>query len=92
MTSVTRTDSGSSVMLLGASWVSDPGGRPWGPVSSYYSWKASLGRGIIEYLLRCQYFVGVNFSYVAISECSSTKFFQLSGNVPFLMCSTLENI
>ena len=45
---------------------------------------------MIEDLLRCQSFVRVDFSCVASSECSSTRFFQITDTVPFLMCSTVK--
>ena len=74
MASITCTDTGSSVMLLGAAWGSDPGGRCWGFVSSKSSCQASLGRGMLEGLLICHSFESEKFSCVARSECSSTGF------------------
>ena len=48
MDSVPCSDVGSSIMLLGEAWVSDPGGRSWGTVSSESSFWSSLGRGMLE--------------------------------------------
>ena len=92
MASIPCTDVGSSGMPLGATWGSDPGGRSWGPGSSESYFRASLGRGMLEDSLRCHYFSRVNFSYIASSEFSSTRFLQFPGNVPFLVCSTVENV
>ena len=60
MASVTRIDSGSSVMPMGVFWGSDPGCRSWGPGSRKYFCQSSLGMGIIEYFLRCYSFVRVD--------------------------------
>ena len=92
MASIPCAISGSSIILMGDTWGSDPGGRYWGPGSSESSCQASLGRGIIEDYLRWHYFSRAEFSWVAISECSSTRFFQLPGTAPLLMCSTVENV
>ena len=51
-----------------------------------------MGTGIIDYLLRCHYFSGVKFSRLVSSECSSTRFFQFTVNVPFFVCSKVENV
>ena len=82
MASIPCTDTGSSVMLLGAAWGSDPGGRCWGFVSRKSSCQASLGRGMLEGLLICHSFERDKFSCVAISECSSTRFFNFLGLRP----------
>ena len=85
--------SGYSVIPLGSAWVSGPGFRSWGPVSSDSSFKASLGRGILEDSLRYHYFDRVKFSCVEIYECSSTRFSNLLGLWPsscatkWIMCS-----
>ena len=52
MASIPYDESGSSFVPLGATWGSDPGGRYWVPGSSESSCQASLGRGMLEYLLR----------------------------------------
>ena len=90
--STSWTAIGSSVMPLGAYWVSEPGGRSWGPGSSESSFQNYLGRGMLEYHLRCQSFTRVKFYCLASSECSSTRFFQLPGTVTFLMCSTVDTV
>ena len=92
MASVTCIDAGYSAMPLGAAWVSDPWGKSWGPGYRYSSFQASLGRGMLDDLLRCHYFLRVDFSCVASSDCSSTRFFQFIGTFPLLMCSTVENV
>ena len=89
MASVLRFDTGPSIISLGEAQVSYHGGISWGPGSNESSFQDSLGRDIIEDLLRCQDFSRVGFSWVEISECSSTRF---SGTVTFLMCSTLQNV
>ena len=90
--SITCTDAGFSVMLTVTVWGSDPGCRYCEPGSSESSCQASLGRVIIEDLLRFHYFARVKFSCVASSECSYTRFFQFHGTVSFLMCYTVENV
>ena len=92
MDSITCTDSGSSVMPLCAAWGSDPRGRSLGLGSRESSCQASMGRDMVEVLLICLYFAIVKFSCAAISEWSSTSFFQFPGSVPFLMWSTVENV
>ena len=85
LASIPCTDAGSSVILMGSVWVSDPGGSFGVPGSSDYYLHASLGRGIPEDSLRCHSFARVKFFCVAISKCSSTRFFQFLGTVPFLI-------
>ena len=85
LTSITCTGAGSSIMPLGAAWISDPGGRYWGPGSRESSCKSSLGRFMLEYSLLCHYFARVKFSCLANSELSSTRFFKFPGTVPFLV-------
>ena len=85
MASVTCVDTLSSIMLLGAACIFDPGGRSWVPGSYEPSYQASLGRGIIEDELRCQYFARMKFSCVSSSEFSYTRLFQFTGTVSFLM-------
>ena len=92
LASIDRVDAGSSIMPLGASWGSDPGGRSLGPVSSEYFCQASLGIGMLKDSLRCHYFAGVKFFCVSISECSHTRSFQFSETLTLLMCSTMENV
>ena len=92
LASITCADSGSSVTPLNATQGSNPGGRSWGTGFSESSFLASLGRGMLDDSSRCHYFAGVKISCVAIFECSSTKFFYFTGNVTFLMCSTVENV
>ena len=87
-----RVDIGSSVMLMGAAWVSEPGYRPRGPGSRNYYWKASLFMGMLEDLFRCHSFEWVKFFCVDSSECSYTRFFQFTRTVLFLMCLTVENV
>ena len=82
LASIYCAEPGSSVMLLGATWVSDPGDRSWGPGSSDSSCQASLGRGMIEYSLRCHYFARVKFYCIEISEWSSTSFSNFLGLFP----------
>ena len=74
MASIPCTDVGSSVMPLGASWGSEPGGRSWGPGSIESSCQVSLGKDILEYLLRLHYFERGKFSCIESSKCSSTRF------------------
>ena len=88
MAYITWTDSGSSIMPLGEAWVSDPRGRSWRLGYSKSSWEASLGKGMLEDLLRYHSLEGVKFSCVASFNCSSTRFFQFLGTEPFLMCYT----
>ena len=85
MASIICTDTGCSVILMGAAWESYPVERSWRPGSRKYSLQDSLGRGIHEDSLRCHYFAKVKFSCIEISECSSTRFFQFPGTVPFLI-------
>ena len=92
MASVTCVDSSYSGILMGAAWVSDTEDISWGPGSSESSFQSSLGRGMLDYFLRCHFFVRVNFSCVASSECYYTKFFQFTGTVPFLICSKVDNV
>ena len=82
----------SSVMSMGEAWGSDPGGISQRPGFGYYSCQASMGTGMIDYLLRCHYFSGVKFSCLVSSEWSSTRFFQFTVNVPFFVCSKVENV
>ena len=79
-------------MPLCAYWVSYPVGKSWGDGYSDSSFQASIGRVVLEDPLRCHSFSRVYFSCVEISEFYSTRFFQFSGTVPFLICSTVENI
>ena len=77
---------------MGAAWRSDPGGRSWVPVSRESSFQVSLGRGMLEDLLICQFFSSVKFSCVVMSECSSTRFKKFPGTVPFIMWYIVENV
>ena len=79
-------------MPMGASWLSDSGGRSWGPGSRESSFQDSLCRDMLEDFLRCHYFVKVMFSCVASSEWSYTSLFQFNGTVPFLMWYTVGNV
>ena len=76
-------DSGYSVMFLGASWLSDPGGRYWVPGYIKSSFWASLVRVMIDYSLRCNFFSRVKFSCLVISKCPSTRFFNFLGLRPY---------
>ena len=92
MTSIPRIDIGSYFMPLGKTWVSEPVGRSLGPgYSDSYFW-GSLVSVMLEYLLRCHSFARVEFYCIARCECSSTRFFKFPGSVPFLMCSTVDNV
>ena len=82
LVSIICADTGSFVMAVFATWVSDSGGRSWGPGSSDFSCQASLGRGMIENCFRCHYFERVNFSCAASSERSSTRFYNFLGLLP----------
>ena len=62
MESINFTDTGSFVMPLSAAWGPYPGGRYWGAGSRKSSFRDSLGRGMLDYLLRCHYFSRVKFS------------------------------
>ena len=88
---ITRADTGYFVMPLGATWGSDPGGRSWVPGSSDSYCQDSLVRGMPEDSLRCHSFARVNFSYVAIYGCSSTRLFQFPGTVTFLIPHVLQS-
>ena len=66
--------SGYYVMTLGETLVSDPVGSSWVRGSSETSFRASLGRGILEDLLTCHSFSRVSFSCVASYKCSFTSF------------------
>ena len=92
MASITCSDSVSSVMSLGETRVSDPGVRHWGPGSSESSCQASLVRGMIEGSLIFYYFAREKFSCVSNYEYSSTRFFQFTGTVTFILCSTVGNV
>ena len=92
MTSIPRIDIGSYFMPLGKTWVSEPVGRYLGPGYSDYYFQGSLVRVMLEYSLICHSFDRVNFSCIARCECSSTRFFQFPGSVPFLMCYTVDNV
>ena len=89
---ITCTDAGYSGMPLGAAWGSEPGGRSWVPGYRKSYCHKYLGRGMLEDSLRCHYFARVKFSCVAIYMCYSTRFLQLTGTVPFLMCYTVYNV
>ena len=92
MDTISCTHAGSSVIPLGADWGSYPVGRSWGTGPNKYSCQAYLGIVMLEDSLRYHYFARVDFSCVAISECSSTRFSQFIGTLPLLMCSTVENM
>ena len=92
LASMPWADACSSVMPLGATWGSDPGGRFWWPGSSKSSFQASLDWVMLENLLRCHSLARLKIPCVESSEWSSTKFSQFSGTFSFLMCSTLENV
>ena len=62
LVSIPCDDIGSSAIPMSAAWGSDPGGRYWGPGSGESSFQDSLGRGMLEDLLRCHYFERVKFS------------------------------
>ena len=81
---------GSSFMPLVATRGSEPGGRSCGTGSSDSSCQAALGGYMLEDFLRCQYFAIVKFFRVAISECSSTRFFQFTRTVLLIMCYKVE--
>ena len=68
MASIPCAISGSSIILMGDTWGSDPGGRYWGPGSGESSFQDYLGRGMLEDLLRCHYFARVKFSCAESSE------------------------
>ena len=74
LASMPWADACSSVMPLGATSESNPGGISWEPGSSDSSFHSSIGMGMLDDLLRCHSFARVKFSYVASSECSSTRF------------------
>ena len=74
MDSIPYADAVSSVMPLGATWGSDPGGSSWVPSSSKSFCEDSLGKGILEDLLVCHSFARVKFPFVASSESSYTRF------------------
>ena len=62
MASISCTNELSSGIPLGESWVSEPGGRSYVPGSREFSFQDSLGRGMLEYLLRCHYFERVKLT------------------------------
>ena len=88
--SVPFDNTGSSVMTLGGTWGLVSGGRSWETGSCGYSFQYSLGKIMLLYSLIWNHVSRVNCFCVSTSECSSTMFFQFTGTVTFLMCSTVE--
>ena len=81
--SIPFNDARYYVMPLGAAWGLNPGGRSWGPGSSYSSYQTSLSRDMLEDWLRCHYSAWVNFSCVARYAWSSSRFSNFLGLWPY---------